>query len=83
MPVDQTPHDVFLSVRVLTMRQLRELVPYTPQHIYRLEAAGKFPKRVKIGANRVGWRHVDIHRWLGDRPTVETPPAPNDEHSAL
>lgn len=71
MSNEQVSDDLFLQVRVLTMRQLRELVPYTPQHIYRLEAAGKFPKRVKIGANRVGWRYVHVLEWLRERPTVE------------
>ncbi len=81
MSSDPQSIDVFLQVRVLTMRQLRELVPYTPQHIYRLEAAGKFPKRVKIGANRVGWRYVHILEWLGDRPTIEASELPSEIHN--
>lgn len=29
-------------------------IPYTPQHIGQLEAAGKFPKRVNLGSGRMG-----------------------------
>ena len=30
-------------MRILSKRQLRELVLYSPQHVARLEAAGAFP----------------------------------------
>lgn len=33
-------------MRILSERQVKELVLYTPQHIARLEKAGQFPKRV-------------------------------------
>lgn len=42
-------------MKILSKRQVKELVLYSPQHIARLEAAGQFPKRVRLGANRVGW----------------------------
>lgn len=44
-----------IVMRILSKRQLKELVLYSPQHIARLEKAGTFPKRVQIGPNRVGW----------------------------
>src|SRR5262245_27803080 len=42
-------------LRVITKAELRRIVPYTPQHILRLEKRGLFPRRVRLGANRVGW----------------------------
>ena len=33
--------------------EIQSLVPYSLNHILRLENAGEFPKRVRIGANRV------------------------------
>jgi prophage regulatory protein len=30
-------------------------IPYSRRHIDRLEAAGKFPKRVPVGERRVAW----------------------------
>lgn len=65
-------------MRILSKRQLKELVLYSPQHIARLEAAGNFPKRVQLGANRVGWIEDEVLDWLQtkidcrDDPT-ETP----------
>jgi len=51
-------------MRLLSKRQVKEMVLYSPQHIARLEAAGKFPKRVQLGANRVGWVDSEVLDWL-------------------
>ena len=54
-------------MRILPLTDLRKLVLYSPQHIYRLERAGKFPKRVRLGPNRVGWIESEVHEWLKKR----------------
>ena len=54
-------------MKILSKRQLKEMVLYSPQHIARLEAAGKFPKRVKLGPNRVGWIEEEVLDWLQKR----------------
>lgn len=59
-------------LRIITQKELRALVPYTPQHILRLEKAGKFPRRVQLGQNRIGWRLMDIEAWLAARTPTET-----------
>ena len=38
--------------------------------IYRLEADGDFPKRVRLGANSTGWHAEEIDQWLTSRPRV-------------
>jgi prophage regulatory protein len=54
-------------MRILSKRQVKELVLYSPQHVARLEAAGQFPKRVRLGQNRVGWVEDEILDWLQKR----------------
>ena len=54
-------------MRLLSKRQLKEMVLYSPQHIARLEKAGKFPRRVQIGPNRVGWVEDEVLDWLRER----------------
>ena len=54
-------------MRILSKRQLRELVLYSPQHVARLEKAGEFPKRVNLGPNRVGWVEDEVLDWLQER----------------
>ncbi len=53
--------------RIVTRKELRLIVPYTPQHILRLEKQGKFPKRIHIGPRRVGWYLTSVEAWLADR----------------
>ena len=54
-------------MRMLSKKQVRELVLYSPQHIARLEKAGAFPKRVPLGPNRVGWIESEVMEWLKQR----------------
>ena len=56
-----------IEMRILSKRQLKELVLYSPQHVARLEKAGQFPKRVQLGPNRVGWVEDEVLDWLQQR----------------
>jgi predicted DNA-binding transcriptional regulator AlpA len=51
-----------MADRLLTYPELKAKkgVPYTRQHLGRLEAAGLFPRRVQYGPNRVGWWESEI-----------------------
>ena len=42
-------------------------VPYSRAHLYRLEDQGAFPKRKRIGANRIAWKRSEVEQWLSDR----------------
>ena len=59
----------FEELRMITKRQLRQMVPYSDQHILRLEKQGKFPRRRDLGDNRVAWLYVEIREWILNRPT--------------
>jgi prophage regulatory protein len=64
-----------IVMRILSKRQLKDLVLYSPQHIARLEKAGLFPKRVQLGPNRVGWLESEVLSWLEERlANRDTPP---------
>jgi prophage regulatory protein len=51
-------------MRLLSKRQVKEMVLYPPQHIARLEKAGQFPNRVQLGSNRFGWVAREVLDWL-------------------
>ena len=53
--------------RLITKAELRTLVPYTPQHILRMEKQGRFPRRVQLGPNRVAWLLTEIETWIAAR----------------
>ena len=52
------------TLRIISWRELSEMVPFTRQHVLRLEKAGKFPRRIQIGARRVGWLYAEIESWV-------------------
>ena len=54
-------------MKLLSKKAVRELVVYSPAHIARLEAVGKFPLRVRLGAGRVAWVEQEIHDWIAAR----------------
>jgi prophage regulatory protein len=53
--------------RLLGWSQLQPLIPFTRQHIGRLEAKGLFPKRRRLSANRVAWLESEVQAWLDSR----------------
>lgn len=65
------------SFRLITKSELLAIVPYTPQHILRLEKRGLFPRRIQVGPNRVAWLLSEIEEWVAarvserDRPISE------------
>lgn len=50
---------------LLTRGDLPRLgINLSPSTLLRLEAAGKFPKRVRIGAHSVAWLASEIHAYI-------------------
>lgn len=54
---------------LVSQKELKTLlgIPYSPAHLARLEQAGKFPRRVKLGACRVAWRHEEVCEWVNEK----------------
>lgn len=57
------------ALRIITWKQLSQRVPYSRQHIARLEKIGKFPQRIRIGSGRgrVGWLDHLVDAWILER----------------
>jgi prophage regulatory protein len=53
-----------LPERSLRLPEVQQLVPYSKMHIDRLEKAGEFPRRIKLGAGRVVWKQSEILAWV-------------------
>ena len=47
--------------------EIAKRIPYSQNQLRRLEAQGNFPKRVRIGANRVAWVREEIDDWITER----------------
>jgi prophage regulatory protein len=55
-------------MRFLRIRHVMQLTGLSRMTIYRLELAGKFPKRRRLSENSVAWLEADISQWVDSRP---------------
>jgi prophage regulatory protein len=56
--------------RILTLKEVLGIVKLSRRHLYRMEARGDFPRRMKIGARKVGWLASAITAWMLQRATL-------------
>ena len=58
-----------MTQKLVTKKELKSVygVPYSFAHIARLENAGEFPRRVKLGACRVAWLAAEVQDWIDER----------------
>ena len=68
-----------MTRKLVSKKELKSLygVPYSFAHIARLEIAGQFPKRIKLGACRVAWIAEEVDDWIEERIAnrVQTSPS--------
>jgi len=57
-------------MRIIDWKTLKTMVPYARQSIGRLEAAGKFPRRVRLSEHRVGWVYDEVVAWIEERMSL-------------
>ncbi|MER8460118.1 AlpA family phage regulatory protein [Mesorhizobium sp. M1300] len=62
-----TPIRTFTGERFVGKTELRQLTSISPQHIDRLEKAGLFPQRVRLGPGRVAWVYSEVGVWMDDK----------------
>jgi prophage regulatory protein len=64
-----TPNWVIVMTKLVTKKQLRLTygIPYSLQHIARMEAAKTFPARVKLSQHRVAYVAEEIEAWIEER----------------
>ena len=53
--------------RIILAPERRQHVPYSDMHIWRMEQAGTFPRRIKLGPHRVGWSLQEVTDWIDAR----------------
>ena len=46
---------------------VQKKVALSRSQIWRLEKAGKFPRRIQLSENSVGWDSEEIEQWLDER----------------
>lgn len=58
-----------MSQKLVSKKELKSVygIPYSFQHIARLEVAGRFPQRIQLGQCRVAWLSEEVEAWIGER----------------
>ena len=54
------------TIQLVTWRELKEIyrLPWSRQHVGRLEKVGRFPKRVKLNNFRCCWIREEIEKFI-------------------
>jgi prophage regulatory protein len=52
---------------LVLLRDVAKWSAYSPPGLYKAMDAGRFPRPIKLGPNRVAWLRSDLARWLADR----------------
>ena len=53
-------------IRFLHLPEILRRAPFSQAHLWRLEQAGKFPRRAHLGSNRVAWVESEIEDWIAE-----------------
>jgi predicted DNA-binding transcriptional regulator AlpA len=63
MPATQNSPPELAKERLITRRQLQQLLPISATTIWRLEKSGLFPKHITIGGLNF-WRAIEVQEYL-------------------
>lgn len=64
---DALPPDLPPDERLLSIDQVREIVPKSVATIYRWIRRNQFPPNYQIGPGSVAWRQSEVREWLRQR----------------
>jgi len=68
-------------MRSLRIRQVLQVTGLSRMTIYRLETAGRFPRRRQLSGNSVAWLESEIVNWAKARPVAQLCESPqNSSH---
>jgi prophage regulatory protein len=57
-------------MELIRLKQVLEIIPISRASVWRLSAAGKFPKPIRLTARCTAWKKSDIENWLQERGAV-------------
>ncbi len=56
-----------MEMRIIRKPELMSKIGLSDATIYRMEKAGRFPKRMQLGGNSVGWVESEVLEWVESR----------------
>lgn len=64
---------MYVDSRVIRLPDVCRRVGLSRSQVYRLEAAGNFPRRLKIGSRASAWLEHEIAGWISERADAREP----------
>ena len=61
---------MLMNTRILRWREVAPIIGCSRMTIARMEKAGTFPQRIRIGNGSVGWLKHEVEEWLAQRMAV-------------
>lgn len=58
--------------RILRKSEVLAKVALSHPTIYRMERAGNFPRRLRLGGNSCGWLASEVEAWINERAAERT-----------
>ena len=59
------------ELRLLSLDEVRKIVPLSVSYVYQLMSEGRFPRPVQIGRRAVRWRSDELQRWIQSQPHTD------------
>lgn len=53
--------------RIIRKPELFSIIGMKDTSVWRMEQAGKFPKRLRLGGSACGWLLSEVNGWLSER----------------
>ncbi len=65
---------------IIDRKELRRRIPFSPMQLWRKEKDGTFPRRIRLGKNRVGWIESEVEDWVEARMQERFAPVSGGEN---
>ena len=63
--------DLLKGDSIVSAKERKRLIPYSDPQVKRMEDAGTFPKRIRLGEHRVGWSLMALQAWVEERVALQ------------
>lgn len=60
-------HEATPTTRIIRKPELLNMLGISDPTVYRMEKAGKFPQRLRLGGNSCGWLKAEVDGWIAER----------------
>ncbi len=61
-----------MTPRIIRKPELLNILGLSDPTVYRMEKAGCFPKRLRLGGNSCGWLQSEVDGWIAERAAARS-----------